>query len=665
MSETMSQREPQDPGRRRLDSWKEIALYLGKDIRTVQRWESRESLPIHRHMHESKGSVFAFPEELDEWKQRRSVTEHDTDDKPTTSEPSIPFPQLSLDRSSARRRLLLLPGIAILSVFAALAVRHSAPPQKPKPIPLRLLAQWHDSKLRRLPLSSRFGPLVASTDERTTYAALPDEGVIAEIGVIDGRLRRRIQTGGRPYQLALKRDGRELIVSDEAQGLYLVDLSSGASRLIRTDGAVSSILLSPNEDRLFLAMAYKGLKVLDLANEQLRTLPGVVCPMSLAADPKNNLLWVSCRCGGPGGRLGHDNIDVLDFATERSVRTVGGPPLVGGHIAVSSDGALVAIDGSDACISPRYDRIGCPPGAYGIVQVFRASDSKHLTTLLTSSPGFLYFTPDNSRLLHTNGKHLSVFETSSFRQVESLEQHIMYAILSPSRQELYTILREPNEWVAAPLNDLRCDFRPEGLYSFHWSADGIFTDLGGSSHGAPHHVEFQPGLLGQAFQFNGSSSFLDSAPGDSAFFLGHNMTYMLWLKPSRSSIEETLLQRIHLNQPDWRMLRRPDGRIELEFPRDNRKPLLLTSVDTTATDHWSHIALVTGQENVQLYLNGKPQGFLSANISDQKGGHFRFGAGFRGGNFAGHMDEVTVHARPFSRQEIQRVEADLRRCHIN
>ena len=33
---------------RRLDSWKEIAAYLGRDVRTVQRWERREGLPIHR-----------------------------------------------------------------------------------------------------------------------------------------------------------------------------------------------------------------------------------------------------------------------------------------------------------------------------------------------------------------------------------------------------------------------------------------------------------------------------------------------------------------------------------------------------------------------------------------------------------------------------------------
>src|SRR6202035_2833734 len=44
----------------RLDSWKEIARHLGREVRTVQLWEKREGLPVHRHFHRSLSSVFAF-----------------------------------------------------------------------------------------------------------------------------------------------------------------------------------------------------------------------------------------------------------------------------------------------------------------------------------------------------------------------------------------------------------------------------------------------------------------------------------------------------------------------------------------------------------------------------------------------------------------------------
>jgi len=51
----------------RLDSWKDIAAYLKRDVSTVQRWEKREGMPVHRHLHGKLGSVYAFPAELDEW----------------------------------------------------------------------------------------------------------------------------------------------------------------------------------------------------------------------------------------------------------------------------------------------------------------------------------------------------------------------------------------------------------------------------------------------------------------------------------------------------------------------------------------------------------------------------------------------------------------------
>ena len=59
------------PGATRLDSWKEIAAYLKRDVATVRRWEKREALPVHRHHHEKLGSVYAYTSELDAWSEGR------------------------------------------------------------------------------------------------------------------------------------------------------------------------------------------------------------------------------------------------------------------------------------------------------------------------------------------------------------------------------------------------------------------------------------------------------------------------------------------------------------------------------------------------------------------------------------------------------------------
>jgi hypothetical protein len=78
----------------RLDSWKEIAAYMRRDVTTVQRWEKREGMPVHRHVHDKMGSVYAFRTDLDSWAQRRRlalVAEADVESVPSTSTPPSPI----------------------------------------------------------------------------------------------------------------------------------------------------------------------------------------------------------------------------------------------------------------------------------------------------------------------------------------------------------------------------------------------------------------------------------------------------------------------------------------------------------------------------------------------------------------------------------------------
>jgi Tol biopolymer transport system component len=58
----------------RLDSWKEIAAYLKRGVRTVQRWERSSGLPVHRLELDRQGSVFAYKQELDAWWASRGQT---------------------------------------------------------------------------------------------------------------------------------------------------------------------------------------------------------------------------------------------------------------------------------------------------------------------------------------------------------------------------------------------------------------------------------------------------------------------------------------------------------------------------------------------------------------------------------------------------------------
>lgn len=107
----------------RLDSWKEISAYLKRGVTTVQRWEREEGLPVHRHQHDSLGSVYAFKHELEAWRVKRAVRA-DTDDRLTHEAAVIPN-----RRSPAWERVAL--GVGALLVAAgvgAISVRLGTPP---------------------------------------------------------------------------------------------------------------------------------------------------------------------------------------------------------------------------------------------------------------------------------------------------------------------------------------------------------------------------------------------------------------------------------------------------------------------------------------------------------------------------------------------------------
>jgi len=78
----------------RLDSWKEIAAYLGRGVRTVQRWEREEGLPVHRLAHDKRGSIYARREELAAWWESRrlalSAPSRDGTHADTRSAPTAP-----------------------------------------------------------------------------------------------------------------------------------------------------------------------------------------------------------------------------------------------------------------------------------------------------------------------------------------------------------------------------------------------------------------------------------------------------------------------------------------------------------------------------------------------------------------------------------------------
>ena len=88
--------------RRILNSWKEIANYLGRGVRTVQRWEAQLGLPVHRPAGKDHSAVLAFSSELDQWLDSRPVRFGNLN------------PESGSDRQSVQAQALLTRAEAVL-----------------------------------------------------------------------------------------------------------------------------------------------------------------------------------------------------------------------------------------------------------------------------------------------------------------------------------------------------------------------------------------------------------------------------------------------------------------------------------------------------------------------------------------------------------------------
>jgi tetratricopeptide (TPR) repeat protein len=63
----MGSTDPSPRANRRLDTWKEIGAFFGRDERTVKRWETTRGLPVHRVPGAGRANVYAYTEELAQW----------------------------------------------------------------------------------------------------------------------------------------------------------------------------------------------------------------------------------------------------------------------------------------------------------------------------------------------------------------------------------------------------------------------------------------------------------------------------------------------------------------------------------------------------------------------------------------------------------------------
>ena len=110
----------------RLDSWKEIAAYLNRDVTTVQRWEKREGMPVYRHQHYRMGSVYGFRPELDAWALSRNIpTGQEHGMSASSLETPAPSPLTAISSSRTRWKAIVGLTLAVLAIFTVRWLRRT------------------------------------------------------------------------------------------------------------------------------------------------------------------------------------------------------------------------------------------------------------------------------------------------------------------------------------------------------------------------------------------------------------------------------------------------------------------------------------------------------------------------------------------------------------
>ena len=173
-----------------LESWKVIAQYLNRDARTVRRWEQTEGLPVHRHRHLARNSVYAYPSELDAWRAGRRPEGR------------------AVDASSTPNRLIAIAAALLATLLSAGGGRVYGP------------VAASQGQLSRQVWANAFGETEGGVSRDGQWISFND-GETGEVGVrnvaatVDVRYSGAAandKTAGRVYSSRLSPDGSRIVI---------------------------------------------------------------------------------------------------------------------------------------------------------------------------------------------------------------------------------------------------------------------------------------------------------------------------------------------------------------------------------------------------------------------------------------------------------------------
>lgn len=649
-------------------------MFFGRTVRTVQRWEKTAGLPVRRGG-PGRGAVVASKLELAEWWQHRRDTlaaddesafhESSGEDGPSSDTEAAPSDasRLATDTRAWPRIALIVVLTGVVGLFTWLA-REPKPAANARRIGRVLaVASSEGQAVTFAPLGGTPGDLKIAPDDSQVYVALESERAVAVVDAATLRVVRTIPTIDGGGVLAVAPDGKRLYVGGVAE-VGIVDLDGGTADRLAMGGAVHGLQISPDGRRLWVALAQGGLKVIDTKSREITAWPTVGCPVSMAMGSSGRRLYVSYQCGGPGGRSGHDAIEVFDATSGQSLATRSSLPLVGDRLALSPDEQYLWADTSDACAAPQYDHLGCPPGDGAVLHTLRASTLEPVLTVRVpgrQAGGAIAFVPDGSRLVMSSvGLH--VVNAALGHVEEDLPLgYTTQPVFTHDGSRMFVALYDTKMIASLPVG-ASVDARDIGGLGTHWTGDGTANDTAGGTHGtASDGVRYAPGRLGQAFSFDGTTAGVMFGRRIDVDPTAYVSTIAAWIKPDRYAAM-ALLSRDSFAGWQWRLTveGRPSFCLATGLPSLGCDRAGLVGRGALTPGAWHHIAIVKSEDRILLYQDGQIDAEASlAGYQPPPGQNYdeepvmRLGVD-RAGNsrFSGLIDEVTMFRRALGASEI-------------
>ncbi|TAN20564.1 MAG: hypothetical protein EPN33_14440 [Acidobacteria bacterium] len=584
----------------RLESWKEIAVYLRRQVRTVQGWETREGLPVHRLQHAKLGSVFAYKTELDAWLVARAACVKRAAPADESPEPSgLPH--------SPRPRLqaFVYAGCSVAVVAAGLLgwrfARANGVSARPVPLAQRYFAAATGIHGHVRLLAAPAANLLAVSPDGRRLVAASWKGEVALLDPHSGAIFRQWRLAPPISSLVVSPDGRWAYLISGNSRLTEIDLHSARLRTLALEGSTAGLALSPDGRFLYVAFPYAGIDRLDTRTLARTHWNVSACPQSLAASPDGRRLFVGFQCGGPGGSDGHDAIGALDAATGVLLSHFAGPPRVGSPLAVSPDGNEIWSN-SGACAAPQFDHRGCPFVPASLLQVFTGPGLRlqHTVAITTRAPqpqfGALAFLPFGERLLDGNYL-LSSTRYARLEVLPSSFSNVSAAAVTRDGAHLYLAMVHQGRTTIADFtpNPAACTPPTQDLTDW-WPGDGSADDAWGMVNARPSAaVTYEPGPVGQAFDLTQPGAYLTLGADGALDFRLHRFTLAAWVKFTSAGAAPVLTK-----ARGWYMGRDAAGLFEF-CPQGVNQPGCLRSRVTLASGVWHHIA-VTGNDSGALAL---------------------------------------------------------------